>query len=74
MHGCRGGRTIWWSVVSGQWSVVSGQWSVVSGQWLGRADMIGLGKATGRLVHVLLALFYGAFILFGLVYLWRELP
>ena len=36
--------------------------------------MVGLGKATGRLVHVLLALFYGAFILFGLIYLWRELP
>jgi len=36
--------------------------------------MGGLGKTTGRLVHVLLALFYGAFILFGLIYLWRALP
>ena len=32
-----------------------------------------LGKATGRLVHVVLALFYGAFIVFGLIYLWRGL-
>jgi hypothetical protein len=36
--------------------------------------MNGMGRFTGRLVHVLLALFYGAFILFGLIYLWRELP
>jgi len=35
--------------------------------------MKGLGKMTGRLVHVLLALFYGAFIVFGLIYLWRGL-
>jgi hypothetical protein len=33
-----------------------------------------LGKTTGRLVHVLLALFYGAFIVFGVIYLWRALP
>jgi hypothetical protein len=33
-----------------------------------------LGKTTGRLVHVLLALFYGAFIIFGVIYLWRGLP
>lgn len=52
--------------------MVSGRWPVVSGE--GGAIMGGLGKATGRLVHVLLALFYGVFILFGLIYLWRELP
>ena len=39
----------------------------------GGAGMSGLGKITGRLVHVLLALFYGAFIVFGLIYLWRGL-
>jgi hypothetical protein len=36
--------------------------------------MGGVGKTTGRLVHVLLAVFYLAFILFGMIYLWRELP
>ena len=40
---------------------------------LGGAGMKELGKMTGRLVHVLLALFYGAFIVFGLIYLWRGL-
>lgn len=53
-----GGKRIWWLVVGVQ----------------GGAIMSGLGKATGRMVHVLLALFYGAFVLFGLIYLWRELP
>jgi hypothetical protein len=33
-----------------------------------------VGRTTGRVLHVLLAVFYVAFILLGLVYLWRELP